>query len=131
MIELFSAIAVREAIQELVPEFERATGHAVAVKFAVNPEVAKQISQGVSFDVVLVNPHYIDDLITHGKVRSDGRQASSHGFGRIAMGVGIKAGSPKIDVSTTAAFKRSLLAAKSVGYTSEGSSGRSFIALLL
>ena len=126
MIELFSAIAVREAINTLLPEFERATGHTVLVKFAVNPEVARLVLSGASFDVVLVNPHFIDDLVTSNRVRGDARPL----FGRIAMGVGIKAGRPKIDVSTVDAFKRSLLAAESVGYTREGSSGRYFIGLL-
>jgi molybdate transport system substrate-binding protein len=125
-IKPFSAIAVRAVINEVMPAFEKTSGHKVTIKFDVNPNVKKQIEAGETFDVVLVNPEFVDELTRLGKVA----QGSGQSFGRIGMGVGIKAGAPKPDLSNVAAFKSSLLAAKSVAYAGEGSSGVYFIALL-
>jgi molybdate transport system substrate-binding protein len=125
-VKLFSAIAVRAVINEIMPDFEKKSGHKVSVKFEVNPVVKKQIEAGETFDVVLVNPEFVDELTKLGKVA----QGSGESFGRIGMGVGIKAGAPKPDLSSVAAFKASLLAAKSVAYAGEGSSGIYFVGLL-
>jgi molybdate transport system substrate-binding protein len=125
-IRLFSAIAVRAVITEILPDFEKKSGHKVTAKFEVNPVVKKQIETGETFDVVLVNPEFVDELTKLGKVA----QGSGQSFGRIGMGVGIKAGAPKPDLSSVAAFKSSLLAAKSIAYAGEGSSGIYFVGLL-
>jgi len=125
-VKLFSAVAVRPAILDLIPAFEQRTGHKVEVKFEVNPAVKKQIEAGESFDVVLVNPEMVEDLTKQGKVVA-GSQAA---FGRAGMGVAVRAGAPKPDLSSVEAFKRALLDAKSVAYAGEGSSGIYFISLL-
>lgn len=125
-IRLLSAVAVRAPLLALIPEFERKSGHKVNVSFDVNPKVKQQIAAGAPFDVVLINPEMIAELTSNGKVAP----GSQKKLGRIGMGVGIKAGAPRPDLSTVEAFKRSLLAAKSIAYTSEGSSGIYFVALL-
>ncbi len=125
-IKLFSAVAVRPAILDLIPAFEQRMGHKVEVKFEVNPTVKKRIEAGEPFDVVLVNPEMVEDLTKQGKVVA-GSQAA---FGRAGMGVAVRAGAPKPDLSSVEAFKRALLDAKSVAYAGEGSSGIYFISLL-
>ncbi len=49
-VKLISAIAIRASINELIPEFERKTGHKVTVKFELNPVVKKQVEGGEPFD---------------------------------------------------------------------------------
>jgi molybdate transport system substrate-binding protein len=61
-IELFAEV-VRPAIIELVLDFEKKSGHKVLTKFDLTPIVKKRIDQGVRFDVVIINPWMIDDLI--------------------------------------------------------------------
>jgi molybdate transport system substrate-binding protein len=125
-IKLFSAVDVRLAIQEMVPQFEAATGKKIVMKFELNPAVKKQIDEGESFDVVLINPPMIDELVTSGKVSN----GSKTGFGRIPMALAIKAGASKPDISTTDGLRRTLLAAASVAYVGDGSSGVYFNGLL-
>jgi molybdate transport system substrate-binding protein len=125
-LKLVSANAVRAAISELVPEFERKTGHKVIVKFELNPAIKKQIEAGESFDVVIVNPEFVQELQKLGKVRV----GSNADFGRIPMGVAIKAGAAKPNLSTVESFKATLLAAKSIAYAGEGSSGAYFVGLM-
>ncbi|XEN33363.1 ABC-type molybdate transport system substrate-binding protein (plasmid) [Ensifer sp. WSM1721] len=88
-IRLFGAIAVRPAVLVLLSQFEAATGYKVAVKFELNPAVRKQIEAGEPFDLVITNPHLVQELTALGKVKS-GTQVA---FGRIAMGVAARAGS--------------------------------------
>jgi len=78
-IELFSAEVVRPAIIELVLDFEKKSGHKVLTKFDLNPIVKKRIDQGERFDVVIINPWMIDDLIEQKKVTA----ATRVGFGRV------------------------------------------------
>jgi molybdate transport system substrate-binding protein len=125
-LKLISANAVRAAITELIPEFERKTGHKVSVKFELNPAIKKQIETGESFDVVIVNPEFVQELAKLGKVR----ESSNADFGRIPMGVAVKMGATKPDLRSVDAFKASMLAAKSIAYAGEGSSGAYFVGLM-
>jgi molybdate transport system substrate-binding protein len=125
-LKLLSANAVRAAISELIPEFERRTGHKVVVRFELNPVIKKQIEQGEAFDVVLVNPEFVDELSKLGKVRA----SSNAGMGRIPMGVAIRSGATKPRLDTVETFKASMLAAKSIAYAGEGSSGAYFVGLM-
>ena len=88
-IRLFGAIAVRPAVLALIPRFEAATGLTVAAKWEVNPAVKKQIEAGEPFDLVIINPDMVDDLVTSGKVEPGSQIA----FGRIGMGVAARTGS--------------------------------------
>ncbi len=125
-LKLISANAVRAVVTELVADFEKKTGHKVVVKFELNPVIKKLIEQGEPFDVVIVNPEFVEELIKLGKVQP----ASNANFGRIPMGVAIKAGGAKPDLRTVDAFKASMLASKSVAYAGEGSSGIYFVGLM-
>lgn len=125
-LKLFSAVAVRPAILDLIPRFEQATGHKIVAMFDVNPGVKKQVESGERFDVVIVNPEMVEDLAKQGKVVA----GSQLNFGRAGMGVAVRGGAPKPDLSSVEAFKRTLLNAKSVAYAGEGSSGAHFLALL-
>lgn len=125
-IRLFGAIAVRPAILALMSRVEEATGLAVDAKWALNPAVKTEIEAGEFFDVVVTNPHLIQDLIAIGKVKA----GSQLPFGRIAMGVAARAGSGPIDIGSVEEFARALKNAGSIAYASEGSSGSYFLGLL-
>ncbi|AZO47788.1 MAG: molybdate ABC transporter substrate-binding protein [Mesorhizobium sp.] len=125
-IRLFGAIAVRPAVLSLISRFETATGFNVAVKWELNPTVKKQIEAGEPFDLVITNPHLVEDLIALGKVRAGSQVA----FGRIAMGVAAKAGSRALDIGSVQAFGHALKSARSIAYASDGTSGGYFSGLL-
>jgi molybdate transport system substrate-binding protein len=110
----------------LAAQFERQSGHKVTVDFEVNPAVKKRIEAGESFDIAVLNPPVLDDLIKQGRIVSGSRTV----IGRAGIGAAIRAGAPTPDISTVEAFKRTLLSYNAVAYPGEGMSGKYFAGLV-
>ena len=125
-IELFSAVVARPAILELVSRFEEKTGFGVSTKFDLNPLVKLRIDKGERFEVVIVNPGLIDDLV----VKQIVAPATRVVFGRVEMGVAVRADAEKPACATMAEFRRTLLNARSIAYSVEGTSGKTFEGVL-
>jgi molybdate transport system substrate-binding protein len=125
-IKVLSGNGARAAVTELAVQFERATGHKVAIRFEVNVATKRRIEAGEAFDVAILNPPVLDDLIGQGKVLRETRSV----LGRAGIGVGVREGAPKPDISTVTAFKRTLLGARAVAYPGEGASGKYFVGLV-
>ena len=125
-LRVLSTVAVKAVMEELIPQFERASGHKVVIQFGTTAVLKKQIDAGDVFDVAIFTPpELIDELIKQGKITA-GTRAD---FARTEIGVAVRAGAPKPDVSTAETFKASLLTAKSVGYTDPALGGTSGIYL--
>jgi len=116
-IKVLSSLAHREAYLELVPEFERTSGHKVATTWAGTVDIMKRLTAGEVFDLVIVSSSSVDELIKQGKV-SGGRVD----LAKTGIGVAVRVGAPKPDIGSADALKRALVAAKTVGY-STGPSG--------
>jgi molybdate transport system substrate-binding protein len=115
---VLAGMGVVSGLRDVAPAFERATGHKVIVSFEVGPSLMQKVAADAPADLVAHYPEAIDDLIKQGKVvgpRVD--------FARAGVGVAVKAGAPKPDISTPEAFKRALLAARSIAYSRSGASG--------
>ena len=125
-IKVLSGNGARAAVAELAEQFERASGHTVRVVFAVNPEVKRRIDGGEAFDVAVLNPPVLDALIKEGRVVRETRSV----IGRAGIGVAVREGAPRPDISTVAAFKRTLLSMNSVAYPGEGASGKYFVSVV-
>lgn len=125
-IKVMSGTGPRAAVRELVVQFERASGHTVAIQFHVNAEVKRKIDGGETFDATVLNPEVLDELIREGKVSA----ASRASIGRAGVGVAVRAGAPRPDIASVEGFRKTLLAAKSVAFPGEGASGRYFVSLL-
>jgi imidazolonepropionase-like amidohydrolase/ABC-type molybdate transport system substrate-binding protein len=123
---VLSGNGARVAVAGLAQQFERATGHTVTIRFAVNPEVQRRIEAGEACDAAVLNPPVLDALIAKGKVLPGSRVV----LGRSGIGVGAREGAPPPDISTVDAFKRTLLNARSVAYPAEGASGKYFVSLV-
>jgi molybdate transport system substrate-binding protein len=110
------------AYKALVPEFERATGHKVITAYGpsmgttVNA-IPMRLERGEPADVLIMVGYAIDDLAKKGKVIADSRVD----LVRSPIGVAVKSGAPKPDISTPDALKRALLAAKTVAYSDSAS----------
>ena len=125
-ISLFCAVIIKDAVSGLIEKFEAETGHIVEAKYDLNPLVKKRIDGGESFDVVIINPEMVDDLIAKGKV-SAGSQTN---IGCVEMGMAVH---QKTDVSsfdTIDEFKSFLRSVSSIAYSSEGTSGKTFLGTL-
>jgi molybdate transport system substrate-binding protein len=128
-IKVLTAGAMRAVVDALVPEFERRTGHKVSVDNATAGVLAKRIGGGEAFDVAIITPKAIGDLMEKGKIVSGSRVD----LAKVGMGVVVKEGAARPDINTVDAFKRTLLAARSVAYIDPkagGSSGIYFDKLL-
>ena len=125
-IRVLSTHAVLDALNELGPKFERATGHRLSIGYDPAKAVKRQIENGAAFDVAIVTRRVFDDLAAQGKILLETRAD----IGRSGLGVAVRKGAPKPDIATTEAFKRALLAAKSVVRSTEGTSGIYFEKLL-
>jgi molybdate transport system substrate-binding protein len=117
-VKLVASAAVREAVVDLVPAFEKATGHKVTTIWAGTEAITKRISGGEVVDIVLVAAPNIDKLIAEGKLVAGSRADVA----KSGIGVAVRAGLPKPDISSGEAVKNAVLAAKSVAYSS-GPSG--------
>jgi molybdate transport system substrate-binding protein len=117
-IRVLSTQATEQAYRELVPQFEKASGHKVTTVFTGTLDANKRLAAGETYDLLIMSAPSIEEQIKTGKVVAGSRVD----LAKSGVGVGVKAGAPKPDISTTEALKRTLLAAKSIGY-STGPSG--------
>jgi molybdate transport system substrate-binding protein len=118
-IRVLAPRAVATMLGALAGDFERASGHKLDVSVDLAAVLVRRVSAGEAFDLVVVAPPQIDALVKDGKVVADTRA----NLVRSGIGVEVRAGAPRPDVSTVDAFKRALVAAKSIAYLKEGQSG--------
>ena len=102
---------VRAAVEKLIPGFEARTGYKVKPTFGSGGGTHAQVVKGDVFDVVIVQPPY-QDVIVSGNVTADTETA----LASVPVGVAVKKGAPRPDISTAAAVKKMLLDARSVSY---------------
>ena len=127
-VRVLTAGAMKSVVLEMVPAFEAKTGHKVQVRNDTAGGLAKRISAGEPFDLAVITPAIIDDLIKSGKIAG-----ARVNLARVGMGVAVKEGSPRPDISTLDAFKHALTSARAVAYIDPkagGSSGIYFDKLL-
>jgi molybdate transport system substrate-binding protein len=117
-IKVLASTAVKTTLEELGPQFEKATGNKVNFEFAPAAILKVKIDQGAVFDVAILTAPITEGLAGEGKI-----DATHTAIAHSGIGVAIHRGAPKPDISTTEAFKRALLNAKSVGFTAGGASG--------
>lgn len=115
-VKVLSALAMRPVMNELGPQFERATGHKLVIQFDVIGVLKRQIDAGERFDVAILTTPLIDDLVKEGKIAA-GTRAD---IARSGVGVIVRTGAPKPEISSADAFKRAMLNAQSISYAKEG-----------
>jgi molybdate transport system substrate-binding protein len=111
-VKVLSAGAVRSIITDLAEAFRSETGHTVALTFGTVGVVRQKLAAGEPADVVIMTDAAIEALAQEGAVRPGTRTD----IGRTAMGVGVRDGAPRPDISSSEALKQTLLAAKSLVY---------------
>lgn len=122
-IRVLSSNGVHSVMVEMVPAFERATGHKISIDYNTANQVVDRIKGGESADLVIITRPTADGLIKQGKIVA----GTDKILGRSGVGVAIRAGLPKPDISTPEALKRALLDAKSITFTKTGGSGIHFM----
>ncbi|MFN3347896.1 molybdate ABC transporter substrate-binding protein [Pseudorhodoplanes sp.] len=113
--------ALRTSLLELAPRFEAATGHRVNLVVAPSGQLVKKVQAGETADLLIANAENIDALIAAGKVTGPRSQIA-----RAQVGLSIKAGQKRPDISTPDGVRRALLDARAVAYSAGGLSGNAF-----
>jgi molybdate transport system substrate-binding protein len=125
-VKVLSVVPLKTSIDDLGPQFERATGHKIAITYDGSSQLKRKFEANEPFDVALIYPELIDELLKQGKLAAGIRTDVAI----VSVGVAIKKGAPKPDVSTVDSFKRTLLNAKSISHSTEGASGVYFQGLI-
>jgi molybdate transport system substrate-binding protein len=120
-IKVFSTVGVKSVLEEIIPNFEKASGHKINMTWSTAALLTKRVQDGEMADAMILIRGNVDTLLKDGKI-APGSDAT---FGRSIFAVGIKAGAPKPDISTPEAFKNSLLASKAVSFSDPASGGAS------
>src|SRR5438477_10518170 len=115
--------AFTQAIAAVVPDFEKQTGHKVTLERETVGELTKRIEARRPFDVAVGAGGAIEELAKKDRTAAGSRV----NLARVGVGVVVKAGAPAPDISTVEAFKRALIAAKSVAYIDPQAGGSSGI----
>ena len=117
-LKVLASTAVKSVLEEVAPQFEKATGNTIVFSFGPAAVLKDQIDKGGAFDVAVLTAPLTDALAKAGKVDA----ATRVRIARAGMGVAVRAGITKPDVSTDAALKDTLLQAQSIGFNGVGAS---------
>ena len=120
-IKVLASVALTSALDQIAPQFERATGNKLTLGYSLISDIKKRILAGETADLIILSRPVMDDLAKENKFAS-GSIADIVGT---PIAIGVKAGAPKPDISSVEALKRSLLAAKSIVYADPAKGGAS------
>jgi molybdate transport system substrate-binding protein len=128
-IKLLCAVALHPAIDALIPDFEKSSGHKVTVAYGTAGAVADRVEKGEAADIVISSVPMIDRLQAQGKLVAGDRVI----IAKVGVGAFVRKGAAKPDISSVDAFKRSMLAARSIAYPDPAGGGASgiYVASLL
>jgi len=125
-IRVLSSVGIKAVVDDLAPRFEKSTGHTVTTVFDLASVLKTKIDGGEPFDVAILTPALLDDLIAKGTIAASSRSVVA----RVGLGMMIKAGATKPDLRSVESFKRTVIGARSVTYATAGASGVAFLATL-
>lgn len=111
-IDAMMTTAMKAALDDLLPRFERANGHTIRVIYGPSGALLRRFNEGAPADLFVTDVTALDQLLAQGKIAPERVRLASTG-----IGICVKKGAPHPDVSTPEAFKRALLAAKTIGHT--------------
>jgi molybdate transport system substrate-binding protein len=117
-IKVLSTLALKEAYTLFAPQFERVSGHKLTTTWSPIVDAVKKLQAGEVYDLVILSAPALDDVIKQGKIA----QGSRVDLAKSGIGVAVRTGAPKPDLTSADGVKKAVLAASSVGYSS-GSSG--------
>lgn len=120
-IKVLATTAMKTSLDELAPDFERATGNKLSFSFGPSARITKMVADGEETDVAIVTDQGLKDLTRQGKLVA----GSGADIARSAMALAVQKGAAKPDISSGAKFKAALLAAKSLGMSNPVGGGQS------
>jgi len=123
-IKVLSTIGMRTVLDEVTPAFERQNGVTVTRVYDSSVALMKRIDAGETGDAAVFTAGAIDELIARGTI------ATRTDLTRSFVGIAVRKGAPRPDISTPEAFRKTMLAAKSIARSETGASGLYFAGLI-
>lgn len=120
-IRVFSTVGIKNVLEELIPKFEKSSGHKLNVTWSTAALLTKRVQSGEQADALILIKSNVETLLKEGKI-VPGTETL---FGQSVFAIGVKTGAPKPDISSPEALKQSLLAAKGISYSDPASGGAS------
>lgn len=114
---LMSGGAPKDVLQTLIPQFEKSTGHRVVMQHILVSALRQKILAGETADVLLMPTNVLDNLASLRKIREEDRAS----FGILKLVAIVRKGAPRPDISNVEAFRRVLVQAPSVVYSTPAS----------
>lgn len=127
-IKVLCTNGVRAVVEELLPQFERnnTNGDKVRIQFEPSTQLQKRIDAGEPFDLVIMTTTLIDEEIKAGRLAADSKTF----IARSGLGMSMRSGAKKPNISTVSGFKNALLDAASITYATQGASAAPFEVLV-
>lgn len=125
-IAVLSTIAAHSLMEKIKPEFERATGHRVLLRFDTAAALKHEIDAGANFDAFILTRGVSASLEREGKIPAGG----SRPLATVLLGLATRKGRPIKDISSANAFAETILSSDKIAYPSDGASGQAFIRLM-
>lgn len=117
-LKVIASNGVKAVIETMTPQIEKSIGRKLAIEWGTTSVLKQKVMSGEVFDLAVMTTPAIDDLVKEQKLAA----ATRADLARCGIGVGYKMGAPKPDVSTVAAFQKTLKNAKSITYAQDGAS---------
>lgn len=111
-IKVLSVLGMRAVLEDLLPKFERTTGHKLAITLHTSGGLVKRVQEGETADVVIMPRQQVDRFVKDGKAAAGNVTV----IARSSIGIAVRMGAPKPDITSPEALKRTLLAASSITY---------------
>ena len=124
-IDFIVPVALKEAMERLVPEFERGTGHRFGIAVMLNPEVPGHVAAGAEWDVAITNPRHVDEILEAGL----GAPGSHRPFGRSPLAFGVRGVVGNAPCQSADDIRAMLLQVETIAVTETGTSGKAFARL--
>ena len=124
-LKLLEGNALNAVMTELGPQFEKASGNKISATIGTSAQLKARVDSAEAFDAIILTKSLLDQLAAQGKVADTPRAPISH----VGIGVAIRKGAPKPDISTVDAFKQAMLNAKSIGYVDNTPTGAALKAI--
>jgi molybdate transport system substrate-binding protein len=120
-IKVYSTIGMRSVLEALQPKFEQASGHKLDITWGLAAGLTKRVADGETPDALVAIRGGIDGLVKSGRVA----EPSAVTLALSGVGVSVRSGAPKPDISTPEKLKEALLAAKAIAYSDPSKGGAS------
>ena len=125
-IKVLCTNGVKAVVEELIPRFEKNSGDKVTILYEPSTQLRKRVDSGEPFDIVVMTTANIEDEIAAGRLAQDSKTF----LAQSGLGVSVRSGAKKPNISTVNAFKAALLNADSITYATQGASAQPFEVLV-